>query len=78
MTLRARRPLTPPPDRPFLRAMASLADTDTSPHSLHDDLRRHLTGIERTLRDVLDKLAQAEGELARLRAGSQVEARRGY
>jgi hypothetical protein len=58
--------------------MASLAHTDTSPRSVHDDLRRQLTATERTLRDVLDQLARTEGELARLRASSQVEARRGY
>jgi hypothetical protein len=58
--------------------MASLAHTDTSPRQIHDDLRRQLTAAERTLRDVLDQLARAEGELARLRATTQVEARRGY
>jgi hypothetical protein len=58
--------------------MASLAHTDTSARNVHDDLRRQLTAAERTLRDVLDQLARTEGELARLRAASQVEARRGY
>jgi hypothetical protein len=58
--------------------MASLAHSDTSTRNIHDDLRRQLTATERSLRDVLDQLARTEGELARLRAGSQVEARRGY
>ncbi len=58
--------------------MASFAHTDTSPRHIHDDLRRQLTAAERSLRDVLDQLARSEGELARLRATTQVEARRGY
>jgi hypothetical protein len=58
--------------------MASLAHVDTSPRLIHDDLRRQLTATERTLRDVLDQLARAEGELTRLRVAAQVEARRGY
>jgi len=58
--------------------MASLAHTDTSPRHIHDDLRRQLTAAEQSLRDVVDQLARAEAELARLRATTQVEARRGY
>jgi len=34
--------------------------------------------IETVLREALERLARAESELARLRAGVQVEARRGY
>jgi hypothetical protein len=58
--------------------MASPTPNDTSSSHIHDDLRRQLTVTEHALRDVLDQLARAEGELARLRASSQVEARRGY
>jgi hypothetical protein len=58
--------------------MATQTHTDPLSSPLHDDLRGRLTVTERTLRDVLDQLARAEGELARLRASSQVEARRGY
>jgi hypothetical protein len=58
--------------------MASLARIDPTPPDLHDELRRQLATTESRLLRVLDQLARAEGELLRLRAAAQVEARRGY
>jgi hypothetical protein len=58
--------------------MDTLEHSDLWPRLIETDLRGQLTAAERKLAGVLDQLARVEGELARIRAASQVEARRGY
>jgi hypothetical protein len=49
-----------------------------SPLVARDDASARLAESERVVRQLLDQLAQAETEIARLRASAQVVARRGY